>query len=59
MVSLGPKLKMPKTCKEKFYKIIRVVSVKKTALRNTKSSRNETIVKIGHLAKAKLHAKAI
>ena len=34
-------------------------SVKKTAKKNTKYSRNETILKIGHLAKAIAHAKAI
>ena len=34
-------------------------SVKKTARKNTKYWRNETILKIGHLAKAIAHAKAI
>ena len=34
-------------------------SVQKTALKNTKYSRNETILKIGHLAKAIAHAKTI
>ena len=34
-------------------------SVQKTAPRNTKYSRNETILKIGHLAKAIAHAKTI
>ena len=34
-------------------------SVQKTAPKNTKYSRNETIFKIGHLAKAIAHAKAI
>ena len=34
-------------------------SVQKTARQNTKYSRNETILKIGHLAKAIAHSKAI
>ena len=34
-------------------------SVQKTARENTKYSRNETILKIGHLAKAIAHGKAI
>ena len=52
MVSLGPKLKWPKTFDKRFYKQIRVVLCKKTTGKNTKYSRNETILKIGHLAKA-------
>ena len=34
-------------------------SVQKTAGKNTKYSRNETILKIGQLAKAIVHARAI
>ena len=34
-------------------------SVQKTARKNTKYSRNETILKVGHLAKPTAHAKAI
>ena len=34
-------------------------SVQKTALKNTKYARDETILKIGHVAKATAHAKAI
>ena len=34
-------------------------SVRKTAPKNTKFSRNETILKIGHLAKIIAHAKTI
>ena len=34
-------------------------SVQKTTGKNTKYSRNETILKIGHLAKANAHGKAI
>ena len=37
----------------------RSCSVQKTAPKNTKYSRNETILKIGHLAKAIAHAKTI
>ena len=59
MVSLGQKLKMPKTCEKSFYKNIEVVLCKKTARKNTKYWRNETSLKIGHLAKAIAHAKAI
>ena len=57
MVTLGQKLKMRKTCEKRFYKNIRVVLCKKTAPKNTKYSRNETILKIGYLAKAIAHAK--
>ena len=34
-------------------------SVEKTLRKNNKYSRNETILKIGHLAKAIVHAKAL
>ena len=50
---------MPKTCAKQFYKNIRVFPCKKTAPKNVKYSRNETVLKIGHLAKAIAHAKAI
>ena len=59
MVNLWQKLKKPNTCEKPFYRNIRVVLSKKTAGKNTKYSRNETIWKIGHLAKATAHAKAI
>ena len=59
MVSLGQKLKMPKTCKKRFFKSVEVVLCKKTTPKNTKYSRNETNLKIGHLAKAIAHAKTI
>ena len=58
MVSLGQKLKMPKTCEKPFYKKIRVVLWENQA-KNTQDSRNETIFKIGHLAKAIAHPKAV
>ena len=59
MVSLGKKLKMPKTCEKPFYKNIKVLLCKKQIEKNTKYSRNETSLKIGHLANAIAHAKAI
>ena len=59
MVSFGQKLKMPTTCEKPSYKIIRVVLCKKTARKNTKYSRNETILKIGHLAETIAHAETI
>ena len=37
---------------------IKTSCLQKTARKNTKYSRNETILKIGHLAKAIAHAKA-
>ena len=58
MVSLGQKLKMQKTCEKPFYKKIRVVLQERRA-KNTQDSRNEKILKIGHLAKAIAHPKAI
>ena len=59
VVSLGQKLKMPKTSEKRFYNNIGFVLCKKNAPKNTKYSRNESILKIGHLAKAIAHAKAI
>ena len=59
MVTLDQKLKCLKTCEKHIYKHTRVVLWKKTTGKNTKYSRNETILKIGHLAKAIAHAKAI
>ena len=52
MVSLGQNLKWPKTCKKRFYKHVRVVLCKRPLQKYTKYSRNETILKIGHLVKA-------
>ena len=59
MVSLGQKLKMPKTWEKPFYKNIKVLLCKKQIEKNTKYSTNETSLKIGHLAKAIAHAKSI
>jgi len=56
---LGQKLKMPKTCEKPFHKIIRVVLWKKPLEKKTKYSKNETVLKIDHVAKAIAHAKAI
>ena len=55
----GQKLKMQKTSEKPFCKSSRVVLCKKTAQKNTKYWRNEASFKIGHLAKAIAHAKAI
>ena len=55
--SLGQKFKCLKTCKKHIYKHTKVVLCKKP-LENTKYSRSETILKIGHLARAMAHAKA-
>ena len=51
MVSFGQKLKWPKTCEKRFYEHMRVVLCKKP-LKKAKYSTNESILKIGHLAKA-------
>ena len=61
MVRLGEKLKMLK--RKNIQKTIlqehQSCSVQKNARKNTKFSKNETIFKIGHLAKAIAHTKAI
>ena len=59
MVSLGQQLKTPKTCGNPSYKNFRVVLPKKLSEKKNQYWRNETILKIGHLAKAIAHAKAI
>ena len=46
------KLKKAKTCEKRFRKPVRVVLCKRPLEKNTKYLRNETILKIGHLAKA-------
>ena len=56
MISLGQKLKMPKTCGKPFYNNIRDVLCKKPLKKNNKYSRNETILKMGHLSKVIAHA---
>ena len=59
MITLGKNLKWPKTCGKRLYKKTRVVLCQKPLEKKTKYSRNETILKIGHLAKAIAHGKAI
>ena len=53
------KIKMAKTMHNTVVQEDESCSVQKTAGKNTKYSRNETILKIGHLAKAIAHAKPI
>ena len=50
ILTLAQKLKFQKTCQTPFYKSFTVVLCKKTAPKNTKYSRNESILKIGHHA---------
>ena len=57
---LGQKIKLPKTCEKRFYKHIKVILYKKTALKNGQYSKNESILKMtknGHNAKAIAHEK--
>ena len=53
----GSKIKIPKNMSKSILQIIYSCSVKKTAPKNTKYSRNKTILKVGHHAKATAHAK--
>ena len=50
ILTLAQKLKFQKTCQNPFYKSFTVVLCKKTAPKNTKYSRNESILKLGHHA---------
>ena len=50
ILTLAQKLKFQKTCQNPFYTSFRVVLCKKTAPKNTKYSRNNSILKIGHHA---------
>ena len=50
ILTLAQKLKFQKTCQNLFYKSFTVVLCKKTAPKNTKYSRNESILKIGRHA---------
>ena len=54
----GSKIKIPKNMSKSILQIIYSCFVQKTAPKNTKYSRNETILKIGHHAKAIAHAKS-
>ena len=53
----GLKIKFPKNISNSILKIILSFSVQKNAQKNTKHSRNETILKIGHHKKVMAHAK--
>ena len=56
----GSKIKMAKkTCAKRLYKKTRVVLCKKPLKKKIKYLRNETILKIGHIAKVIARAKAI
>ena len=54
----GSKINIPKKMSKSILQFICSCSVQKTAPKNTKYSRNETILKIGHHAKAIAHAKS-
>ena len=54
----GSKIKIPKNVSKSILQIIQSCSVQKTAPKNTKCSRKETILKIGRNAKAIAHAKS-
>ena len=54
----GSKIKIPKNMSKSILQIIYSCSAQKTARKNTKYSRNESILKIGHHAKATAHAKS-
>ena len=54
----GSKIKILKNMSKSIVKIIYSCHVQKTAAKNTKYSRNKTILKIGHHAKAIAHAKS-
>ena len=58
-VQFGSKMKMAKNMHKTVVQQDYSFCVKKTAGKTNKYSRNETILKIGHLAKAILHARAI
>ena len=57
--SLWSKIKIPKNISKAILQIIYSCSVQKTAPKNSKYWRNETILKIGHHAKAIAHAKSL
>ena len=57
----GSKMKIQKSMSKSIQQILRIIqscSVQKTARKNTKYSRNEAILKIGHYANAIVHAKS-
>ena len=55
---LGSKMKSPKNMLKSILQIIYTSCVQKTARKNTKYSRDETILKIAHPVKAIAHAKS-
>ena len=55
----GSKIKIPKNMLKSILQITESPSVQETASKNTKYSTNETILKIGHRAKAIAHAKSL
>ena len=55
----GSKIKIAKNMSKSIVQIIYSCSVQKTSPKNTKDSRNESILKIGHHAKAIAHAKSL
>ena len=55
---IGSKIKIPKNMSKFILQIIYSCSVQEAAPKNTKYSRNETILKIGHHAKPIAHAKS-
>ena len=54
----GSKIKIAKKMTKSIVQLIWSCSVQKTAAKNAKYSRNETILKTGHHAKAIAHAKS-
>ena len=58
ILTSAQKLKFKKTIPISILQIIYNNSLQKTAPKNTKYSRNESILKIGHYAKAIAHAKS-
>ena len=56
---IGSKIKNATNMRKTILQEHQTCSVQKAAIKNTKYSRNETIFKIGHLAKAIAHTKSI
>ena len=54
----GSKIKIPENMSKSILQIVSSCSVQKTAPKTTKYSRNDTILKIGHHAKAIANAKS-
>ena len=54
----GSKIEIPKNMSKSIVEMIYSCSLEKTGAKNTKYSRNETILKIGYHAKAIAHAKS-